>query len=260
MSFEQLKVLQDNYGPIEEIYKLGPMQQGLHYHAISEPNSYSYFVQISYELEGQLNLQSLKSAFIEIVKRHGVLRTVFRTDLKEEPLQIVLESQKVDFRHIDLSSNGNTNIEEQIHGIKESDKAEGFDLDYGPLVRLTIIKLAEERYIQIWSNHHIILDGWSTQIVLNELNQIYKNLCRGERSEISIRRNFKDYIFWLLNSDFNKNKNYWKNYLSNYTTSAVIPSEKKHENFKKRYSIFNHDVRLTGKLTQDLRSLAVEKK
>jgi len=103
LSFDQLNELHHQIGPIDEILSLGPMQKGLYYHALQERDSCTYFVQISCELNGQLILDNFKSAFYELVNRHDALRTIFRNDIIEEPLQIIRKKCDVDFRFIDLS-------------------------------------------------------------------------------------------------------------------------------------------------------------
>ncbi|MFN5633139.1 MAG: condensation domain-containing protein, partial [Flavobacteriia bacterium] len=90
LSLEQIAALSKEYGEVEDVYRLSPMQQGLYYHALSEPKSHAYFEQFGYGLKGELDIAKLEQAYRTLIARHGVLRTVFRNDLAEEPLQVVL--------------------------------------------------------------------------------------------------------------------------------------------------------------------------
>ena len=69
-----------------------------------------------------------------------------------------------------------------IKKLREDDKIEGFDLSKGPLVRLIILKLSENNFYLIWSNHHIIIDGWSTNLVFKD----FFDLCNFKRSDCGL--------------------------------------------------------------------------
>ena len=97
LSLEQIAALSKEYGEVEDVYRLSPMQQGLYYHALSDPKSHAYFEQFGYGLKGELDIARLEEAYRTLIARHGVLRTVFRNDLAEEPLQVVLKEGIIDF-------------------------------------------------------------------------------------------------------------------------------------------------------------------
>jgi non-ribosomal peptide synthase protein (TIGR01720 family) len=94
LALEQIVALEKEYGGIEDVYRLSPMQQGLYYHALSEPDSHAYFEQFGYGLKGDLDISKLEQSYRTLIQRHGVLRTVFRNDLAEEPLQVVLKEEE----------------------------------------------------------------------------------------------------------------------------------------------------------------------
>ena len=133
---------------------MSPMQQGLYYHALSEPDSHAYFEQFGYGLKGELDVTKLEQAYRTLIARHGVLRTVFRNDLADEPLQLVLKEGIIDFRVEDIRDKSQDEQQTYINVLREADKDEGFDLSAGPLVRLIIVQQSENRFYQIWSNHH----------------------------------------------------------------------------------------------------------
>ena len=102
LSLDQIDSLTNEYGTIEDVYRLSPMQQGLYYNALSEPDSHAYFEQFGYGLKGELDVTKLEQAYRTLIARHGVLRTVFRNDLADEPLQLVLKEGIIDFRVEDI--------------------------------------------------------------------------------------------------------------------------------------------------------------
>jgi non-ribosomal peptide synthase protein (TIGR01720 family) len=194
LSFEQIEALEKEYGVIEDVYRLSPMQQGLYYQALSEPESHAYFEQFGYGLKGELDIAKLEEAYRILIQRHGVLRTVFRNDLAEEPLQVVLKEGIIDFRLEDIRDKDPQEQEAYIKTRREEDKDEGFDLSAGPLVRLIILQQSEDRFYQIWSNHHLNLDGWSTNAVLYEFAVLYKSLIEYQKPGLKALEPYSKYI------------------------------------------------------------------
>ena len=112
LSFVDTEKLTVEYGEIKDIYRLSPMQLGFYYHALSEPKSHAYFVQICYKISGNISVEKLKYSFSEIIYRHELLRTVFRDDIAEVPLQLVQKNVAPDFRYYDISKNKNSEQED----------------------------------------------------------------------------------------------------------------------------------------------------
>ena len=257
LSFEQIEKITVEYGAIEDVYRLSPMQQGLYYHALADPSSYAYFVQIGCQLSGNISVEKLENSFREIIARHGILRTVFREDLAEVPLQLILADGIVDFRYINASEKEKKEQEEFIRQLRESDKEEGFNLSHGPLVRLIIIKLAENSYYQIWSNHHINLDGWSTNAVLHEFKLLYNLADNQESLKTKSHPKFSRYISWLDGINREESKVYWRDYLSGYENKAALPSNSK---LKGKSDVRNYDFTIDEATTQKLTELSMNER
>ena len=257
LSFEQVEKITAEYGAIEDVYRLSPMQQGLYYHVLADPSSYAYFVQIGCQLSGNISVEKLENSFREIIARHGILRTVFRDDLAEVPLQLILADGIVDFRYINASEKGKKEQEEFIRQLREYDKEEGFNLTHGPLVRLIIIKLAENSYYQLWSNHHINLDGWSTNAVLHEFKLLYNSADNQESLKTKSHPKFSRYIIWLDGINREESKAYWRNYLSGYENKAALPSNSK---LKGKNDVRNYDFTIDEATTQKLTELSMNER
>ena len=226
LSLDQIDSLINEYGTIEDVYRLSPMQQGLYYHALSEPDSHAYFEQFGYGLKGELDVTKLEQAYRTLIARHGVLRTVFRNDLADEPLQLVLKEGIIDFRVEDIRDKSQDEQQTYINVLREADKDEGFDLSAGPLVRLIIVQQSENRFYQIWSNHHLNLDGWSTNAVLYEFDVLYKSLITNQSTTLPNLEPYSRYIAWLDGIDHQKSRLYWNGYLSDYDSKAVLPFDR----------------------------------
>ncbi|WP_373493940.1 amino acid adenylation domain-containing protein, partial [Aquiflexum sp.] len=260
LTLEQIETLTREYGAIEDMYLLSPMQQGLYYHALTEPQSHAYFIQISYRLFGKLDLEKLKIAFQRIIETHAVLSTIFRTDLADDPLQVVTKDGILDFRFEDIQKLDKSSQQEYIEQLKESDKDEGFNLNAGPLVRLIIVQLSEDNFYPIWSNHHLILDGWSANAVLFELHGFYKSLVSGKQVSIYELEPYSRYIEWLHEIDHKKSSAYWNHYLSDYNTKAILPFDREAGPRRTVYIAKDHDFWIGKELSDKISAIASKEK
>jgi amino acid adenylation domain-containing protein len=216
---------------ISESYPLSPIQQGMLFHYIEDSKSGQYILQAVCELKETLNIGLFKDSWKILVKRHPVLRTVFKWDEENEPLQIVLKDIDIPFYEEDLR---NLSKEEQQKRIDEyliSDQFEGFDLQNGPLNRFTLFYLNKNNYNLIWSNHHIILDGKSRTILLKEVFEIYEALLNQEEVKLEKRCDFKEYIKWIHNQDFTSANKFWKKELSGFDTPTTLLFDDKTADF-----------------------------
>lgn len=260
LTMQQVEKLTQEYGTIEDVYQLSPMQQGIYFHALSEPDSQAYFIQIAYGLSGFLDIDKLKDAFSKTIKRHAVLRTIFRRDLGDDPLQVVLKDNNIDFRYQDIREKEKTVQKEYLKQAKETDIVEGFDLSVGPLVRLTVLQLSEDTFFQIWSTHHLIIDGWSTNRVLYEFDQYYKSSIGNKQIILNAPEPFSHYIAWLDHVDRETSISYWKNYLSGYETKAFLPFDSNGMSTETRYLASDYEFWLDKELTEKLTDLASKEK
>ena len=120
------------------------------------------------ELRGELNLDALRSSLQEIVDRHEVLRATFSGDGKTIHFSPEL---RIDIPLIDLSSSGDAKA--ALDRLVDEDARTPFDLATGPLVRIRLVRIDPRRHIVLFTSHHIVCDGWSTNVIVDELGRIY---------------------------------------------------------------------------------------
>ena len=113
---------------IEKIYPLSPMQGGMFFHALKDEKSTAYFEQMIVKIKGNIDKDLLERSFNFIVARYDILRTVFRVDKLDKPLQVVLKQRNIGLRYEDIShlSENETNI--YVEEFAKKDKERGFDL------------------------------------------------------------------------------------------------------------------------------------
>ncbi|HEY0143904.1 MAG TPA: amino acid adenylation domain-containing protein, partial [Thermoanaerobaculia bacterium] len=162
-----------------------------------EPDSAAYNIPVVYTIRGELDLDQLDRALNVIIARHESLRTVFRSQ-DGQPAQRVLETLDFQLERVDLRPGPS---EEARHRktteICEADAAKPFDLARGPLLRGTVIQLAEQEHVLLLDMHHIISDGWSLGVLIEELGTIMDALRDGRDPELApLPIQYVDYSVW----------------------------------------------------------------
>jgi amino acid adenylation domain-containing protein/non-ribosomal peptide synthase protein (TIGR01720 family) len=206
---------------IEDIYRLSPMQQGMLFHSVLDAGSGVYFVQNSSRLR-IVDVGAFRGAWERLVGRHGVLRTGFEWE-QDEPLQVVYRGSELPWVEEDWSGLSGQEQGRKLQEALEQDRARGFELSCAPLMRVRAIRLEKEWWQVIWSYHHLLLDGWSTARLLEELTQIYDGLRTGAAVELAPVRPYADYIRWLSGCDMAAAETFWRERLRGFTSPARLP-------------------------------------
>ncbi|MEA5516373.1 non-ribosomal peptide synthetase [Nodularia sp. UHCC 0506] len=246
----------ENKKNIEDIYPLAPMQQGILFHSLYSPNSGLYVAQIGCTLSGFLNVPALKKALQLTMKQHSVLRTSFHWERRDQPFQVV-------YRHVDLpweqhDWRGVPPAEQQqlLENFLQRDRNQDFDLNKPPLMRVTLIQLADDQHQFVWSKHHLILDGWSTAILFKEIFDAYEAVHQGSDLPLIRSRPYGDYVAWLQQQDLSSAKTFWRRMLKGFTAHTVL---KVARNFGDSSGQVDHDeqqIQVSEATTSALKSLA----
>lgn len=208
---------------IDAIYPLSPIQQGILFHSTLAGAGDPYLGQIGVMLLGPLDRALFERSWQAIVDRHPILRTVFTTERRGKPLQVVMKTMPVVMRHVDWRELDDATQQQRMVELLTADRAEGIDPARGPLMRLTLVRLAEERHRLVWTEHHLLLDGWSVPIVLDELSRIYASLSAetgrtvaGAEADAALppAPPYRRYIDWLSKQDRGEAEAYWRRLLA----------------------------------------------
>ncbi|MDF0674711.1 MAG: amino acid adenylation domain-containing protein [Nitrospira sp.] len=211
---------------IDSIYPLSPMQEGMLFHTLMNPGTGIYLMQNRYLLEGDLNYDAFVRAWNVVLDRHPVLRTSFVWKNQKRPLQAV--HKRVDVPIVSLDWRGQTRREQiaRLDAELEAELREGFDFAKAPLMRLWLIRLADDRYQFVHSFHHILLDEWCISLLLMDFLGHYGSLVRGERLTREKPRPYRDYIAWLQKQDITASESFWRGYLKNFPTPTPLPYDR----------------------------------
>ncbi len=208
---------------VEDIYRLSPVQQGMLFHALFEPGGVAYFEQFAYEQTGALDRERLLAAWRHLLAREPILRTAFVWEGLDEPVQVVRRRVELPVVERDLRGLGHDEQRRRVAAYLEEDRARGFDLGTAPLARISLLHLGDERTTVVLSYHHLLLDGWSTTILLRDVAGAYEALGRGEEPDLPARRPFRDYVAWLNRQDLDAARQYWARALAGFEAPTPLP-------------------------------------
>ncbi len=211
---------------IKDILMLSPLQEGMLFHYLKDPQSEQYHEQLSLKVTGEIKLELFEKAWHWVSKTNGMLRTVFRWEKLEKPTQIVLKEHTCTITYIDLSSENNNTTASRLLEIKAKDRQTPFDLHEVPF-RIMLCKLGDKHYEIMISNHHILYDGWSNGILLKEFFGVYHDLWQGKKPHLPSKTPFKEFIQWLQHQDRTKQAEFWREYLEGFDSPTELPSKRK---------------------------------
>ncbi|MCP4404621.1 MAG: amino acid adenylation domain-containing protein [bacterium] len=209
---------------VEQIYPLSPMQEGLLFESLATPDESAYFDQMAFRVSGPFQLETFIQSCRELGRRHAVLRTVFVVEEASRPLQIVFKEKDFEILSEDVTHLPSIEQERYLKNYLRKDRARSFDLTSEILMRIGIFRLGEESHQIVWSQHHILMDGWCTELLYQDLIRIYECLCRGEMPNFPKPRPYSDYIQWLEARKTDEAKAYWSRYLSDYEQLVSLPA------------------------------------
>jgi non-ribosomal peptide synthase protein (TIGR01720 family) len=187
-----------------------------------EPQSVAYNIPIAARLIGPLDVDALQRTFDEIIRRHEVLRTTFDAE-SGEPAQVIAEAASRPMTIINLEGIGEDLAQAEMWAMLKAEAERPFDLRHDPLLRTTLIRKSEHEHVVLLTMHHIIYDGWSTNVLELEVSALYDAFARGEPSplpELSVQ--YGDYAVWqrgwLRGEALEEQLNYWRQQLRGAAT------------------------------------------
>ncbi|MEV7731881.1 amino acid adenylation domain-containing protein [Streptomyces sp. NPDC088921] len=185
---------------IADILPLSPLQEGLLFHALYDDDQAPdvYAAQQILELTGDVDPAAVRAAGQALLDRHPNLRACFRRREAAAPLQIVPADVELPWSEEDLSSLADTEREASWQRILDEERARRFDLARPPLLRYLLVRWAPDRYRLVITNHHILLDGWSKQLLVREFTALYA----GEHpTALPPPPPYREYLGWLSRQD-----------------------------------------------------------
>ncbi|OPA84560.1 hypothetical protein BFW87_29090 [Pseudomonas fluorescens] len=203
----QLDALPFALRTIEDIYPLSPMQQGMLFHSLYEHNGVDYINQLRVDVDG-LDCARFQAAWQDTLAAHESLRSAFLWHgVFEQPIQVIARHVEVPFSTYDWRTHNDLATALDTAALEQRSSA--FVLDRAPLLRLCLIQTGEARHHLIFTNHHILLDGWSNAQLFGEVLQRYAGLPVSPSAG-----RYRDYIAWLQGRDSAASEAFWTEQLA----------------------------------------------
>ncbi len=194
-----------------------------------EPRSPLYNIPAAVRLIGPLNVAALEQSLNEIIFRHEALRTTFGT-VDGQPVQQIAATLAMPLSLIDLRALSEDERQTQRQYLAEAEARRPFDLVRGPLIRATLLGIAEQEHVLLVVLHHIISDGWSLDILVREVATLYQAFATGAPSPLlGLSVQYADFAVWqrewLQGEVLNNQLNYWKQQLQSAPPVLDLPTD-----------------------------------
>ncbi|MFB8138843.1 non-ribosomal peptide synthetase [Streptomyces parvus] len=201
---------------IADIYELSPIQQGLLYEQLAQPGLGIYVEQLRLEFSGTMHPEHFERAWQLVVDRHPILRTSFHWRKSGSAVQVVHGSARLPLETLDWRDLDERTQEERLRASLDAERAEGFDPTDVPLMRSTLIRRGDERWTFSWRFSHLLMDGWSFTLAIQDFIDHYRVLCRGGRPVVPPGRPYRDYLSWWRDRDPEEAREFWRKELADY--------------------------------------------
>jgi len=222
---QQIDRIQEAHGQIEDIYPLSSMQHGMLFHSLFEPQKGTYLTQLICELEGDLDRPAFRDAWRQVVGNYAALRAGFEWEIvSDEPVQVIRQDVELQWQEEDWIALSSWQQESRLETYLKEDREREIDLRQAPLMHFALIQTAAAKYKFVWSSHHLVMDGWSLPIVLNNVLECYASLRRKQPVKLRPERPYRNYIQWLREQDLNKAADFWRRFLKVFDASTSLSS------------------------------------
>ncbi|PBK54515.1 D-alanine--poly(phosphoribitol) ligase subunit DltA [Pseudomonas syringae pv. actinidiae] len=218
-----------------------------------EPHSAAYNIPLALRLHGTLDVEALRRSVEHLIERHETLRTTFEQQ-GDEAFQVVHPASPFAL-NVDQLALGGT-----VEGYVDQEVQRPFDLQHGPLLRVRLLKLSEQEHVLVLTQHHIVSDGWSMPIMVDELMQCYQAATLGREAELApLPIQYADYALWQRNwlemGEQERQLAYWTQQLGDQQPILELPTDRPRPALRS-YDGARLNVELDAALLNNLKALA----
>nr|QEO74861.1 phosphopantetheine-binding domain-containing pro [uncultured bacterium] len=248
--------------PLSRVERTGNMplsfaQQRLWFIEQLQPGTPLYNVPSAVRLTGRLDVACLQNTLQEVIRRHEVFRTVFGV-VEGQPAQVIVPDTQVTLSVVDLTSLPFS--ETLVQQLLQAEAARPFDLAQGPLLRATLLRLAVDEHVLLFTMHHIISDAWSMGLLVSEVATLYEAFLKDKPSplpELAIQ--YADYSVWqrewLQGEALEQQVEYWRKQLAGAPAELELPTDHIRPAVQSHRGASQRMV-LAESLTEELRKLS----
>ena len=208
-----LEALEARYPGLVDVWPLTDMQSGLLYHAaLAGTGQDTYHVQYVFHLSNSVDAARMRAAGQALLDRHPNLRSAFVPGADGDMLAVIQDHIELPWRAVDLSAVADADKEAAVARLLADDRDAAFDVAVPPLVRLMLVSLGGDRFELILTAHHVLFDGWSLPLLMQDLIRLYHS--GGDHTALPRQHGYRDFLVWLSRQDRTASLRAWADELA----------------------------------------------
>ena len=223
---EQIDTLPVPAAQIDDVYPLTPMQEGLLLHTLLEPGTGIYYMQDRYRINSALDPERFGKAWQAVVARHEALRASFSWNAGQAMLQIIHKPGSAPVDYQDWRGVDEATQEARLQALHKQEREAGFDLLQSAPFHLRLVRVDDQRYWFMMSNHHILIDAWCRSLLMNDFFELYQALGENRQAQLPLPPRYRDYIGWLQRQDLAEARQWWQRNLAGFERVTAVPSDR----------------------------------
>ncbi|WP_052433231.1 non-ribosomal peptide synthetase [Streptacidiphilus carbonis] len=214
----------DRYPGLTDVWPLTTMQSGLLFHAMLAGSTFdAYQMQLVFHLSGTVDPARMRAAGQALLDRYDNLRAAFVFDAAGDRVQVVQKHVDLPWQYLDLSGFGQEGRDEALRRFLAEDHGTHFDLSRAPLVRMSLVMLAPDRWELVFTAHHVLFDGWSVPLLMQDLLRLYGSA--GDASALPRPSGYRDFLVWLSGQDRAESARAWAGELAGIEAPTLIAAD-----------------------------------
>ncbi|MEV1016766.1 amino acid adenylation domain-containing protein [Micromonospora sp. NPDC049801] len=207
---DEVRLITSGPGVVEDVYPLTTTQAGMLFQTLLRPDEGVYIDQQNLRLTGAVDLALFERAWREAAGRHAILRTTVDWQSGQEPVQVVWREPELFIRTVDDAA-----------GVAVAERSTGMTLDR--VLWKLVLSRSEDAVTGILTYHHLLLDGWSVDLLLRDVMAVYTALLEGRPARLEPATAFRQYVGWLGTLDAVESGRYWATQLHDVTEPTPMP-------------------------------------
>ncbi|MFD9865440.1 amino acid adenylation domain-containing protein, partial [Streptomyces alboflavus] len=264
VSQAEIEAWEGGFPGLVDVWPQSTLQAGLLFHSrMLEAQSTAegagfdaYQMQLVFHLGGRVDVERMRVAGQALLDRYANLRTAFVDSASGDPVQLVLDGVELPWEFVDLSSRAEGEREEAFEEFLKRDHGRHFDPQRPPMLRLTLVTMADERHELVLTLHHALFDGWSLPILFQELMRLYG--AHGDGSVLPRVRSYRDFLAWLARQDRAETARAWAAELDGVEEPTLLAPDTMGEAVGEATGIGNIKVQLQDETARALTRRAAE--
>ncbi|WP_435813277.1 amino acid adenylation domain-containing protein [Streptomyces virginiae] len=218
---DEIEAWEERHPGLQDVWPLTTMQSGLLFHAQLAGSTFdAYQMQLVFHLAGEVEPARMRAAGQALLDRYANLRAAFVFDAAGDRVQVVRDRVELPWQYLDLSGFGEEGREEALKRFLAEDHASHFDLARAPLVRMSLVMMAPDRWELVFTAHHVLFDGWSIPVLMQDLLRLYGS--EGDASALPRVPGYRDFLVWQAGQDREASARAWTAELAGVESPTLI--------------------------------------